>query len=385
MDQATITGIATIAISFLALYLAKAGEAVSKKTGEDLYESLKARFSDKPSAQEALTDLANMPDDSDLQAALRVQLKKLLAEDESFATKLQQLLNEAGKTKGGATIIEQIAKDNATQIGQVFGNITLIEKNMQKAIDEDEHQVKLTAIIPTINDTAASISPVTSYVPRSLIPIKNKTILQHILGSLYRNKKVFDRVIVVAHQEYSEAIQENIRQGGYGEFVEFRTTEQRKVPLLLKELGNDIKDKPFLVHYTNTLIQNADWNRYLNKYKESKGQHPWMIGMIFCSSIYPIEIGYVKEKASEPNIVLSFEEKPQEIEGSSLANLAVAIFEPVFLENIEDHDKSIFGSVLERVIQHKKVVGLTKVGKWYHLPNVSALWWIQNKEMDFNI
>ena len=124
MDPQTISVIAAAAVSILSPYLAKAGEVVAKKVGEDIYQVLKTRFGKKPAAKEALADLEKNPKDIDSQAAVRVQLKKVLAEDEAFAAKLQHLLQEAGKTEAGATIIKQIAGDNAKQFGQVFGNIT---------------------------------------------------------------------------------------------------------------------------------------------------------------------------------------------------------------------------------------------------------------------
>jgi len=124
MDPQTISVIATTAVGVLSPYLAKAGEVAATKVGEDIYQALKARFGEKPAAQEALADLEKAPDDGDFQAALRVQLKKLLAEDETFAAQLQQSLQEAGETEAGATIIKQIAGDKAKQFGQVFGNVT---------------------------------------------------------------------------------------------------------------------------------------------------------------------------------------------------------------------------------------------------------------------
>jgi hypothetical protein len=124
MDPQTISTIATTVVGILSAYLAKAGEAAAKKFGEDIYQVLKARLGKKPAAQEALADLEKAHDDTDLQAALRVQLKKLLAEDEAFAVQLQHMLQEVGGTEAGATIIKQIAGDNAKLFGLVFGNIT---------------------------------------------------------------------------------------------------------------------------------------------------------------------------------------------------------------------------------------------------------------------
>lgn len=124
MDSQTINVMAATAIGFLSPYLAKAGEATAKKIGEDIYQVLKAHFDKKPAAQEALTDLEKSPNDSDFQAALRVQLKKILAEDEVLVIQLRRLLQAAEETKAGTIIIKQVAGDNAKQFGQVFGNIT---------------------------------------------------------------------------------------------------------------------------------------------------------------------------------------------------------------------------------------------------------------------
>lgn len=124
LDPATISVLVSAAVGFLTPYLTKAGEAVAKKTGEDVYQALKARFIKKPAAQEALNDLEKTPQDPDLQAALRVQLRKLLEEDETFSAHLQEVLKKAQGTEEGATIIKQMAGDNAKQFGQVFGNIT---------------------------------------------------------------------------------------------------------------------------------------------------------------------------------------------------------------------------------------------------------------------
>ena len=76
MDAAIISALATTAVSFLSPYLAKSGEVAAKKIGEDLYQALKKRFSKKPAAQEALADIEKEPNDTDVQAALRIQLKK---------------------------------------------------------------------------------------------------------------------------------------------------------------------------------------------------------------------------------------------------------------------------------------------------------------------
>jgi len=81
-------------------YLLKAGESAAEKIGEDAWEKAKtlwgklsAKIKAKPSALEAIEDIAQAPADEDAQAALRLQLKKLLAEDTGLAKELEQLIS----------------------------------------------------------------------------------------------------------------------------------------------------------------------------------------------------------------------------------------------------------------------------------------------------
>jgi hypothetical protein len=91
MDPAAI---ATAVVAFLAPYLAEGGKAVAKKVGEALVAALERRFKGQPAAEEAVHDLKATPQDADVQAALRHQLKKALAADPEFLAELARLLAE---------------------------------------------------------------------------------------------------------------------------------------------------------------------------------------------------------------------------------------------------------------------------------------------------
>ena len=94
MDQAVIHLIATNAVAILAPYISKAAETLVPKAAEDLYAAVRERFAKKPAAEEALKDLEQAPEDEDTQASVRAQLKKIMAEDETFAMQLQKLIQE---------------------------------------------------------------------------------------------------------------------------------------------------------------------------------------------------------------------------------------------------------------------------------------------------
>ena len=106
--------IAAATVAALSPYLAKAGEKIAGAVGEaawkqagTLYEKLRLRLADKPAAQAALADLEKDPTDTDTQAALRKELKKLLAEDGDLLRELSEAVGKAGA--GGVSFNNQIA------------------------------------------------------------------------------------------------------------------------------------------------------------------------------------------------------------------------------------------------------------------------------------
>lgn len=73
------------------------GSQVPKAVGQ-VWTAIRKKFDTKATAKEALEDLRRSPKDADTQASFRQQLKKTMAEDESFATELSKLLEAAGNS-----------------------------------------------------------------------------------------------------------------------------------------------------------------------------------------------------------------------------------------------------------------------------------------------
>ena len=127
MDIGALASSLTTALVPLLPYLLKAGEKAAEETGKavagqswewakSLWTKLKPEVEAKPAALEAAQDVAQAPEDEDLQAVLRVQLKKLLTEDQSLAEEVGRLL-EQGKVAG---INVTAAGDGSVAIG---GNV----------------------------------------------------------------------------------------------------------------------------------------------------------------------------------------------------------------------------------------------------------------------
>jgi hypothetical protein len=116
-----------------------AGQEAAKKLGEKageqgfeqaktLWEKLRHKVEARPAALEAVQDAADHPNDEDALAALRLQLKKLLAEDDSLAQELARLLPRSGPA--GQTVIA--SGDRSVAIGgSVSGSVIVTgDKNI---------------------------------------------------------------------------------------------------------------------------------------------------------------------------------------------------------------------------------------------------------------
>lgn len=118
-----VTSLAATAVAVIAPYLARVGEGFAEETGRaaaakigPLYKALKARFQNKPAAQEALEDLESNPMDEDAQTALNLQLKKQMKADSELAETVRKLLEEIDQDKETTSFLTQVYGGEVGQI-----------------------------------------------------------------------------------------------------------------------------------------------------------------------------------------------------------------------------------------------------------------------------
>jgi predicted RNase H-like HicB family nuclease len=117
---------------------------------QSIWAALSPKLKAKPTAQEAVTDLAAAPDNPDLQAVLRVQLQKLLSQEPALAETLTSILNEPeGDGTPGIQIVQRVIgnrnqvinQNYSTAITNIKGNVSIGRKQTQRftAIIENEN------------------------------------------------------------------------------------------------------------------------------------------------------------------------------------------------------------------------------------------------------
>jgi len=199
--------------------------------------------------------------------------------------KLRSLLEELrDANEEQLNVLEQDLKINQNQLKQ-------LTQQLEDFFDKEKQVLQMIAIIPTGGE-GSSLFPITKFIPKSLITIGNRPMLQHILGSLASYQKIFKKVIVLTRAKVgSAAIEESIKQGGYAQFAQCRRIE-KNVPAALLEIKDDISQAPFLLHYNDILTKNINWNNVYKRFLELKKEHN-VIGMLLCSRYYPLRIGLI--------------------------------------------------------------------------------------------
>jgi hypothetical protein len=114
----------TVMLTPLLPYLLKAGDAAAEKAGQklgegawnqaqNLWRRLWPKINSNPASLEAVKDLAEMPDDTDVQAAMRLQLRKLLLADNELAKELALVFSQSSEIR--TTIITATKNSVAAQ------------------------------------------------------------------------------------------------------------------------------------------------------------------------------------------------------------------------------------------------------------------------------
>jgi NDP-sugar pyrophosphorylase family protein len=235
---------------------------------------------------------------------------------------------------------------------------------------------KLVAVIPA-GGLGGQMYPVTSGMPKALLPVDDKPLLIQILKTL--DKKVFRKCIILCDvwhkmiKNYLDVFQSQVQ-------IEIECVETNKPLSLYLKDSLECEDKlsdPFLVHYCDILINNNDWEETIEVYERHKARKK-ITAMLLVSPVFNYSVGVVTTNAEE-NLVTNFDQKPQRIV-AGYANCAVALLSRNFVDNyIKVDDSDIFDQAFVRVLKENKAIGIHKVGEWHHLQQIRDWLAVQKK------
>jgi hypothetical protein len=112
MDIAALTAFLAPLLPRLLQLGERVGDAITQRAGDEVFgfasriwARLRGKVEEKEAAREAVADVARDPEDEDLVTVLRVQLKKLLTEDEELAAEVARIWAEASASGATGTTV----------------------------------------------------------------------------------------------------------------------------------------------------------------------------------------------------------------------------------------------------------------------------------------
>ena len=142
--------------------------------------------------------------------------------------------------------------------------------------------------------------PITAYVPKTLLPIGKRYVIEYIIEYLKRNG-ISEIVMLVSENEF-DLIQNHLGDGGrYGAKVEYSVAERIGTAGALGAAGNLLGDR-FIVYYGDVLTE-VNLKEMIAFHSERKA-----VCTIAMSTSVPIDYGVAR--VAEDGKVTYFEEKP---------------------------------------------------------------------------
>ena len=200
--------------------------------------------------------------------------------------------------------------------------------------------------------------PLTYEMPKTMIPVKGKPILEYIVDNL-RDAGIKDLVILIG--QMGEKIKDHFGDGSrFGVKIKYvKEKETAGTGGALRQLEKTVGIKPFVLVYGDVLIE-LNYHDFIDFHTS----HAGLVTIALTSVAEPYEYGAVKLHGEN---VVDFIEKPEKGTSSShLVSSGIYVVEPEIFDFIPKKAPVSFEKdVLPKLIAKKKVLGYPFEGKWF--------------------
>lgn len=200
--------------------------------------------------------------------------------------------------------------------------------------------------------------PFTYEMPKSMLPVHNRPILEYIID-LLRNNEIREITILIGH--LGEKIKNHFSDGARFSvkisYLEEKKAEGTAKPLL--KIKKFVKNQPFLVIYGDVL---AEIN--LQEFFDFHQSHSGLASVALSSAAEPSPYGVVKLRG---NRILEFEEKPKKNQKlSRLVSAGIYILNPKVINHVPNKAYSTLEEdVLPKLAQGGQLFGWPNDGQWF--------------------
>ena len=201
--------------------------------------------------------------------------------------------------------------------------------------------------------------PLTYEIPKALIPIKGKPILEHTINYLKKHN-IRDIFIVIGN--LGDKIKSYFGNGErFGINITYIQDKKEKgTAPALRMAKNFIKNEQFLVWYIDEI---ADID--INDLVDFHTKHNALATLALSSVADPMGLGAVKLQG--PMITEFLEKPPKKKIESYVVNAGIFIFQPEVFDYINDKTLSLEKEVFPKIAEKNKLYGYLFSGKWFDI------------------
>ena len=201
--------------------------------------------------------------------------------------------------------------------------------------------------------------PFTYEMPKPMIPVKGRPILQHIIESI-RNCGITDIVIVIDKQ-LGENIKKYFGDGSnFGVKITYIVEKERAGTAGAIRLAKDKLTEPFLLYYSDLLAE-IDLPAFMEFHKNTGSVMSAALNATDKFSDY----GVVKLQG---NTIVNFVEKPTHNDTFGLVNAGIFLAEPELFELLpQKTPASLEHDVLPNLAKRGQLSGYPFSGKWFDI------------------
>ena len=196
------------------------------------------------------------------------------------------------------------------------------------------------------------LQPYTFFIPKPMLPIGNKPLLEHILEWLKQNNGIDQIVICVSYLH--RIIEDYFEDGGrFGMKIQYAKSERPLATAGQLKSAEKLLNETFVCLYGDSIYE-FNLQKMIDAHKESKA----LVSMALLSYKTNLKYGFIDVDGKEDRII-SWREKP---EVSGLINIGCYVIEPSFLNIIPNSDAFGMDDAVRKALEQQRVVKGFRIG-----------------------
>jgi mannose-1-phosphate guanylyltransferase len=196
------------------------------------------------------------------------------------------------------------------------------------------------------------LQPYTFFIPKPMLPIGNKPLLEHILEWLKRNNGIDQIVICVS---YLHRIIEDYFEDGsrFGVKIEYARSERPLATAGQLKSAEKMLHETFVCLYGDSIYE-FNLQAMINEHKESKA----LVSMALLPYKTNLKYGFIEVHGKE-NRITNWREKP-EVRG--LINIGCYVIEPGFLNIIPPLSAFGMDDAVKKALEQRSIIKGFRIG-----------------------